>query len=88
VRSRFFGLKFLRNKHRTEPRIAVIVSKKIFKSAVKRNRIRRRIYEIIRTNFDFSQNYDVALTVFSPEVLTLPQAELLAEMRKLLRGIR
>ena len=33
-------------------RVAVVVSKKVEKTAVKRNKIRRRIYEIVRKNFD------------------------------------
>lgn len=33
---------------RTAPRVAVVVSKKVHKSAVVRNRIRRRIYEQMR----------------------------------------
>ena len=51
----------------------VIVSKKIFKSAVKRNRVRRRIYEVIRLHLDeIKSPYDVAFTVFSGEFLVLP----------------
>ena len=33
-------------------RVAVVVSKKVEKTAVKRNQIRRRVYEALRKNFD------------------------------------
>ena len=34
-------------------RVAVVVSKKVDKTAVGRNRIRRRVYEVIRKNFEY-----------------------------------
>ena len=43
-------------------RFRVIVSKKIEKSAVNRNRLRRQIYEILRTNDQkHHENYDLIL---------------------------
>ena len=48
VRTQKIVVKFTRNPHRTDSRFAVVVSKKVLKSAVGRNRIRRRVYEIIR----------------------------------------
>lgn len=33
-------------------RVAVVVSKKVAKTAVERNRIRRRIYEVVRENLE------------------------------------
>ena len=46
-------------------RIAVVVSKKVLKTAVGRNRIRRRIYEAIRLNFDsFPKNRDYVFVVY------------------------
>jgi ribonuclease P protein component len=87
-RGRLMGIKFIRNPRRDHPRIAVIVSKKIYKAAVKRNRIRRRIFEIIRTHFDSNRGFDFTITVFSPEVLRLPSAELEREVLKLLAEIK
>ena len=46
-RSRLLTVKYVTNRRRRMPRIAVVVSKKVHKSAVGRNRIRRRIYEIL-----------------------------------------
>ena len=49
IRSPKMSLVFLDNE-RGFTRVAVVVSKKIEKSAVKRNQIRRRIYEALRLN--------------------------------------
>ncbi len=58
-------------------RVAVVVSKKVNKTAVGRNRIRRRVYEILRNNFDLlPKKTDYIFVVFSPDVLMMPQKEL------------
>ena len=58
-------------------RVAVVVSKKVEKSAVKRNRIRRRIYEALRMNFDLiPKKTDYIFIVFSKDILTMPFNEL------------
>jgi ribonuclease P protein component len=77
VRSRYFVCKYSANPRRTTPRIAVIVSKKIIKSAVKRNRIRRRLYEAIRTELPkLSNQSDIVFIVVSVEVLTAESSDL------------
>ena len=76
-RSRLLTVKYVANRRRRMPRIAVVVSKKVHKSAVGRNRIRRRIYEILRQQVPhFTGVYDVALIITSSEVLTTPHDEL------------
>jgi len=47
-RAQYFHLRYVKNSRRKTPRIAVVVSKKVYKGAVGRNRIRRRIYELFR----------------------------------------
>ena len=50
-------------------RVAVVVSKKIAKSAVERNRIRRRVFEALRLNFDLiPKNNDYIFMVFTKSV--------------------
>ena len=84
VRSRAVVLKFIANKKRRQSRFAVIVSKKVHKSAVGRNRIRRRLYEIVRTEQPkFSATYDAALIVTSAEVRTMPAEELRQSVQSL-----
>lgn len=46
-----FVLRFSKNEL-SKSRFCVVISKKISKKAVIRNKIRRRIYEIIRLNYD------------------------------------
>lgn len=77
VRGTLCSLKYAKNTRRKNFRVAVVVSKKVHKSAVTRNRIRRRIYEIIRAHQDhIGEPYDMVFSVFSDQVVTLPDAEL------------
>jgi len=78
-------LKVIDNKHRKNSRIAVIVSKKVLKSAVGRNRIRRRVYEYIRAQLpDFSSVFDIAIIVSSSELLTVPYEEIISQISQIL----
>jgi len=77
IRTHFLTLKYTPNPHRKHPRFAVVVSKKILKSAVGRNRIRRRIYEAIRSSgIDKAAPCDVVIIVSSSEILHQPALEL------------
>lgn len=77
VRSRVVTIKYTRNKFRDHSRFSVVVSKKVLKSAVGRNRIRRRIYEILRLQLPYiDDNYDIVVLVFSSEVISLPYTDL------------
>jgi ribonuclease P protein component len=49
-------------------RVAVVVSRKVHKSAVVRNRIRRRIYEICRQSTLDLTGLDLVFTVFSDQL--------------------
>ena len=58
-------------------RIAVVVSKKVLKTAVGRNRIRRRVYEALRQNMDYiPKKTDYVFVVFSKEIKEMPFNEL------------
>ncbi len=58
-------------------RVGVVVSKKVMKSAVGRNRIRRRIYEVIRNNWDLLPGKtDYIFVIFSKDLLTMPLSDL------------
>jgi ribonuclease P protein component len=71
------ALKYAANDRRKDYRLAVVVSKKVHKSAVVRNRIRRRLYEAFRLEApNFKQAYDLVLTVFSDQVATISSEEL------------
>lgn len=76
VRTSKMSLIFAKNT-RGFTRIAVVVSKKVMKTAVKRNRIRRRVYETLRKNMDLiPKGNDYIFVVFSPSVIDMPFNEL------------
>ena len=67
-------------------RMAVVVSRKTHKSAVVRNRIRRRIYEIIRNNDDqIKSGTDLVFTVYSDQVAELEPQKLTKIVLELLQ---
>ncbi len=77
IRSHLLTVKYTSNPHRKHSRFSVVVSKKVHKSAVGRNRIRRRIYEIIRNELPKMESvHDVAIITLSSELITLPFEEL------------
>ena len=83
IRTPKMSLTFTKNT-RGFTRVAVVVSKKVEKSAVKRNRIRRRIYEALRINFDLvPKETDYIFVVFSNDILTIP----FKDLEKLLGGL-
>ena len=58
-------------------RFSVVVSKKVAKSAVERNRIRRRVYEALRVNMDYiPKKIDYIFVVYNKDVLTMKFTEL------------
>lgn len=66
-------------------RFAVVVSKKVEKSAVSRNRIRRRIYEVIRTELEgYKLKRDHIFIVYSKDALTMDFKELKEQIHSLL----
>jgi len=82
-RSSFGSLKYIRNPRRKDYRLAVVVSRKVHKSAVVRNRIRRRIYEYARQyEPHFIEPYDMVYTVFSDSLATMPADELRDRVRE------
>lgn len=85
VRGALFGLRYQLNSRRRQYRIAVVVSKKVHKSAVVRNRIRRRLYEIVRQlQPPINHPYDLVITVYSENVATAPQEQLIEQLTGLL----
>lgn len=77
VRSHWVTLKYIANPRRKKSRVSVVISKKVHKSAVGRNRIRRRIYEIMRHELPkFTGVYDFAVIVISGEAITASHPDL------------
>ena len=87
-RNSLFSVKWITNPYRKHPRVAVIISKKVYKSAVKRNKIRRRIYAITQSFLEIASPVDVAINIYSPEILAVPHDELSSQLVSILDKIK
>ncbi len=77
VRGTDSSLKVLSNERRHDYRLAVVVSRKVNKSAVVRNRIRRRIYELVRAEeANILESFDMVFTVYSDHIAALTPSQL------------
>ena len=86
VRGPMISLKYCTNPKRTDYRLAVVVSKKVMKSAVGRNRMRRRLYEAVRLLSDkITEPYDIVITVYNDQLIDLPAPELAVMVRAQLK---
>lgn len=84
VRSPLITIKTTVNTRRKYSRFSVVVSKKVIKSAVGRNRIRRRLYEYIRTHLGAIEGvHDVVIICTSAELRTLPYADIKSQLDQL-----
>ena len=66
-------------------RFGVVVSKKVLKSAVGRNRIRRRVYEAIRLNLPKNAKMDYLFIVYSKDIKDMPFPDLEEQVRSLIK---
>jgi ribonuclease P protein component len=82
-RSRYFGVRVLEKNNDTF-RAVVVVSKKISKSAVTRNRIRRRLYELLRTHRDATRKSHVIVNVYDASLAIMPTEAVQAEFLRIL----
>ena len=77
IRSHLISLRAIANPHRKESRIAIVVSKKVLKSAVRRNRIRRRLYEYVRLKLPSIDGvHDIVFIVSSSDFLNISQSDM------------
>ena len=83
ARGPLFGLRVRKNERRRSYRAAVVVGRKINKSSVVRNRIRRRLYEGLRSlEPKINPGYDIVINVYSDTVRDLPHPQLLGQLKK------
>ena len=84
IRTPVLSLIYTPNSHHHQ-RFGVVVSKKVLKSAVGRNRIRRRLYEAIRLELpEFTTEQDCLFVVFSKSILDTPFRDLRYQVHELL----
>jgi ribonuclease P protein component len=85
ARGGLISLKYASREPGRPYRVAVVVSRKVHKSAVTRNRIRRRIYEVVRrADAGIPPGTDLVFTVFSDQLAELNADQLLATITELL----
>lgn len=88
VRTKYMAVKYCPNKRRDTFRIAVVVSRKVAKVAPTRNKIRRRIYELFRTQeIGDLKNLDIVVTIFDEGVAKLPADELKQVVNSIIKTI-
>ena len=84
VRGPLVSLRYIQNNKQPRYRVAVVVSRKVSKSAVVRNRVRRRLYEVVRTHAEqITAPHDLVITVYGEEVATISHANL----KKIILGL-
>jgi ribonuclease P protein component len=89
VRGAAISLKFLQRDNDKPYRVAVVVSRKVSKSAVVRNRIRRRVYaELRHVSEAIPPGIDLVFTVFSDQLATMENDKLASAIRDLLQKAR
>lgn len=88
VRSQSMVLRSQVLPHRSNSRFAVVVSKKIAKSAVVRNRIRRRIYEILRNCHSEIDSRDYVVIVTSPDIINISHEDLKNQLLSLINKVQ
>jgi ribonuclease P protein component len=84
VRTPLMNLRYASRDPNKPYRVAVVVSRKVNKSAVTRNRIRRRIYEAVRANDGIKPGTDLVFTVFNDQLAGLEAPKLQAAVTELL----
>lgn len=83
TRGPLFAVRALSNPKRNSYRLAVVVSRKVNKSAVARNRIRRRLYEQVRQlENQIAQPHDIVITVFHDSLLDTPVKDLQTQLQR------
>ncbi len=77
IRSKYWSLNYISKPVDKSYKLAVVVSKKVSKRAVVRNRIRRRLFESVRQSHQvIPPGVEVIITVYDESVANMPQAEL------------
>lgn len=83
ARGQLLSTKAILNTRQKNFRCAVVVSKKVSKSAVVRNRIRRRLYAIVRQlKNHIDAPYDIIVIVNDEQVATIPPQKLVSILRE------
>jgi ribonuclease P protein component len=86
-RFKSMSVRVAQNPRRAHSRLAVVISKKVLKASPKRNRVRRRVYEFMRTNWqNIKPGHDILLSVYDPTLYECDVATVADELRHALQG--
>jgi ribonuclease P protein component len=85
ARGPLFAVKALPNTGRKSYRAAVVVARKVHKSAVARNRMRRQLYEALREQRAAIGPADIVITVYQDSLLEATPQQLRSQLKKQLR---
>lgn len=86
VRGQLLNLKFLTRNSDKPYRLAVVVSRKVSKSAVVRNRIRRRVYAVVREHAEgLKPGTDLVFTAYSDKLAEIQPDKLKKQIDELLQ---
>lgn len=80
-----FGLAVLKREESNPPRFAFVISTKISKKAVERNRAKRRLGEAVRKNLDKTKNGFDVLFLAKKEILKSSTKEIADEITRLFK---
>ncbi len=67
--------------------VAVVVSKKVYKTAVKRNKLRRQIYDMVRRHYRNHPTTGVFIIITKPKISELPREEIQEELLQMIEKI-
>lgn len=91
-RGHSMSIKFVHNPHRQYSRVGIIVSKKVLHDAVPRNRVRRRLYELVHTILlphlaTLGEPLDIVITVHDGGIKDEAPERLQHDFEKLIKEI-
>lgn len=82
-RFKSMSIRVAHNDRREVSRVAVVISKKVIKASPKRNRVRRRVFEILRADWEhIKPSQDMMMSIYDASVLDMPHEELADEIKK------
>ena len=85
-RSKSISLRVAPNSRRQNSRVSVVISKKVIKASPKRNRVRRRVYEVLRTEWDhIKPSYDILISIYDPSFFDAEHVIIATEIKKMLK---
>lgn len=85
-RFKSMSIRAAKNPRRQVSRAAVVISKKVIKASPKRNQVRRRMYEVLRLNWQhIAPAHDVVISIYDPNFLEISHDQLVQEVQHALK---